>query len=488
MSAMALTAAGAFVFLFAWISLSRVGYPYDLEWMEGGMLTHSLRLLEGKSLFGPPSVAFIPYIYQPLYSMIVALFGTWFGLSLPLARCVSIVSTWLMAGLLFRTVQRETGSLAVAAAGLGMLFALYPVTGFWYDLARVDSLFMALVFLSLFLAKYHGDRPWTVVAVTVLMVAAYFTKQTALLFVPLAFPVLASSRPSSARVFLATTFFAIAGISLAAHWLTDGWYTYYVQRIVAAEPTNWERIHRGFWVKAASDLPLVLGAAAVSSMLDLAGRPLRSVARKTWHLATVAGMVSGVLSYSWQGGFDNNFIPFYVFAIVPACRALAWAWKKAPAPWALAASTALLAQFFILIYDPVKQVPTAEEIADGQQLVDLLASSPGAVLVPEHPWYAVLAGKQPSYHSMALEDLRHEQKGVWPQDLRDRLRSHYYDMVVICWDPKRRSLGNYPPELRTFYRKDQVLRFRGRAMGSYVGTWARPTLVYRPRLEHDASR
>ncbi len=205
------------------------------------------------------------------------------------------------------------------------------------------------------------------------------------------------------------------------------------------------------------------------------------MARESWYPAALAGLVSGVLSYSWQGGFDNNFIPFYVFAIIPACEALAWAWRAAPAPWSLAGSLALMAQFFVLVYNPVKQVPTEEEIADGGRLVELLASTPGAVLIPEHPWYAVLAGKEPSYHSMALVDLRHEQRGMWPQDLRDRLQSHYYDLVVTSWDPRKPSLGSYPPELLKYYRKAKVLRFRGRAMGSYVGTWARPSFVFAPR-------
>ncbi|MBA3503924.1 MAG: hypothetical protein H0T65_26425, partial [Deltaproteobacteria bacterium] len=41
----------------------RVGYPYDLEWMEGGMLHHALRIKNGEGIYVPPSIDFIPYLY-----------------------------------------------------------------------------------------------------------------------------------------------------------------------------------------------------------------------------------------------------------------------------------------------------------------------------------------------------------------------------------------------------------------------------------------
>ena len=32
----------------------RVGYPYDLEWMEGGMLHHAQRIHDGLGIYVPP--------------------------------------------------------------------------------------------------------------------------------------------------------------------------------------------------------------------------------------------------------------------------------------------------------------------------------------------------------------------------------------------------------------------------------------------------
>ena len=53
----------------------RLVYPFDIEWMEGGMLVHALRLEQGLPLYPAPSAEFIPYIYPPLYPFLISLLG-----------------------------------------------------------------------------------------------------------------------------------------------------------------------------------------------------------------------------------------------------------------------------------------------------------------------------------------------------------------------------------------------------------------------------
>ena len=53
----------------------RFGYPYDLEWMEGGLLQHAQRISDNQGIYVPPSVDFIPYLYTPLYPGLVAFLG-----------------------------------------------------------------------------------------------------------------------------------------------------------------------------------------------------------------------------------------------------------------------------------------------------------------------------------------------------------------------------------------------------------------------------
>jgi hypothetical protein len=75
---------------------ARFAYPYDLEWMEGGMLTHAAQLDEGRTMYRAPSVDFIPYLYTPLYPTVLAALGKLFGLGYQVGRAVSIVSTFIV--------------------------------------------------------------------------------------------------------------------------------------------------------------------------------------------------------------------------------------------------------------------------------------------------------------------------------------------------------------------------------------------------------
>src|SRR5712691_1385298 len=70
----------------------RLAYPYDLEWMEGGMLVHAWRLMHGETIYPAPSVDFIPYLYTPGYPALLAGLGKVFGLGYALGRAVSAVS------------------------------------------------------------------------------------------------------------------------------------------------------------------------------------------------------------------------------------------------------------------------------------------------------------------------------------------------------------------------------------------------------------
>src|SRR5688572_24966262 len=63
--------AAAFVARLAEVWAARLGWPYDLEWMEGGMLAHSWRLAEGLPLYVEPGPEFVPFVYPPGYAALV---------------------------------------------------------------------------------------------------------------------------------------------------------------------------------------------------------------------------------------------------------------------------------------------------------------------------------------------------------------------------------------------------------------------------------
>lgn len=56
-----------YIGLYLYTAISRLSYPFALEWVEGNTYLHVLRVLQGKPIFGPPNFEFIPMIYPPLY-------------------------------------------------------------------------------------------------------------------------------------------------------------------------------------------------------------------------------------------------------------------------------------------------------------------------------------------------------------------------------------------------------------------------------------
>jgi len=130
----------------------RIGYPYDLEWMEGGMLHHALRIRMGEGIYIPPSVDFIPYLYTPLYPTMLALFGGAFGLSYTLGRAISVIA---LGGIVvvtataflsrrFQHIDKEPAVAGVVLA-VGLFAACYPFVDGWYDLVRADTFFLFMV-------------------------------------------------------------------------------------------------------------------------------------------------------------------------------------------------------------------------------------------------------------------------------------------------------------------------------------------------------
>ena len=115
---------------------ARVGHPYDLEWMEGGMLLHAMRVLEGQALYVEPTSDFIPFIYPPLYHWAVAGLGAIFGLGYPVGRALSAVGTLLGTAALAAGVLGETGRKGwpAAAAAVGLFLACYDEGGTFFDL------------------------------------------------------------------------------------------------------------------------------------------------------------------------------------------------------------------------------------------------------------------------------------------------------------------------------------------------------------------
>ena len=149
--------------MFLAVALLRLSYPFDLEWMEGGSVDHVVRVLAGQPLYVAPQVTFIPYEYPPLYFWLSAAVARLTGVGYLPLRLVSLVSTLAVFWCLARLVLEETGRWLPGLLAAGLYAATFRASGAWFDLARVDSLLLALFLWGLVIIRTRRSQAGSLV-------------------------------------------------------------------------------------------------------------------------------------------------------------------------------------------------------------------------------------------------------------------------------------------------------------------------------------
>lgn len=402
--ALVVAAGGAAALLYAAVALLRMHYAFELEWIEGGSLTMAHRVLEGRPLYTAPSLAYVPFNYPPLYYWAGGAFMHAFGEGFAALRLLSFLASLAAAGLLFGLVRATTGRAAAGALAAGLLLATFRLSGAWFDLARTDSLHLALVLAAMAaLFAVRGAARGGALA-GALFVLAFLAKQSALVAaLPVGACLLWTDRTRG--LWFAGTF----GAGLAASvWALDrasgGWFGYYVFELAgryALDPALAAR----FWLE---DFLKPLGVCVLGGLWALL-----DPARRGAHGGLAAACIAGLVLAAWT---VRAYPATYENVLMPACVAAAWMLALGydavlgraqrtggalGARLAWAASAAVLLQFTVLLYDPLRQLPGEGDHAAGRALLENIAKVEGAVLVPCHNYLTARAGKGEHFHEMA---------------------------------------------------------------------------------------
>ena len=486
----------------------RVGYPYDLEWMEGGLLHHALRIRHGDGIYVAPNVDFIPYLYTPLYPTLIALFGGLFGgpfgPSYLLGRAISIAGLLGIAAIAVASFARIRGHRLPGSVGavlaLGLFAACYPFVEGWYDLVRADTFFLFMVTAAL-----AGLPAWArsgggvvghgkVAAGAALMALAFFCKQTGIFYVGLggAIVVVVAWRR-------AATYAAMAGaIGFGGTWLLDrathGWFWVYVSEIHRAHDFNVDRVWASFgnilWhfpamtIVVAAALPIVLVAAIKQRGVPAAAQPF-----VLWSAAFALSTVVGAIGWGTEFAHFNAYMPALLHgalaagaaipAVIGGARVVG---RGARSGGWIATGCGLVAALALAVtcararWQPQRFIPTAADVAAGGRLIQRLASIDGDLWMPSHPWYLVLAGKTPHVHRMGIKDVTTRQPRTIAR-LDDVLRDHKFAAIVL----DNRDLQGELPALRQFYRPGFVLPSDERPR-VYTGASVVPDAIWIPAV------
>lgn len=449
----------------------RWSYRWDLEWMEGGMLSHAWRLQRGLPLYDPPTAEFIPFIYPPGYSALLAAAGGLFGLDYPTGRALSIAGTLLAALAIVFVVARHTRSHVASWVGAACFLGCFRASGGFYDLVRPDAVALGLAAWSIALAVER--RRGAEVASGLLLAAAFLFKHNLAAFgLPIALALWIGRGRRAALMFVLSSAGPAGAMTLLLQWRSGGRMLTYLLGVPGTHPMLWERMLVGTpgelavwllpavlagaavlvavqrpasWVAFGVAGATLLGAwvgsrsspvrgipmgppwavglmmaglgAAVFSMAPRLARASRGqgTGSDRWWLAFGVGgtalVISGLMRAHY-GGFLNVLMPAHWAISAGLGVAVGVARVRAGGLGTAALTAALMAGQLGWIHsrlDTAEVVPSAEERNAGAALVAELRTvcGDGPILAPHFAWVPVALGQAPSMHLISLWDINH---------------------------------------------------------------------------------
>lgn len=457
----------------------RVDYPYDLEWMEGGMLLHGLRVREGLGLYVLPSPDFIPFIYPPLYAWVLGGLGSVLELGYSLGRSISLVGTLVGAGALVAAVRLEGGRWGLGLASAALFLSTYDEVGSFFDLVRIDGLLIALLGWSLVALRAGWLRTGAL-----LLVAAYATKHNAAAFgLPALVWLWSTSGRAAALRFAAWSVLPALGFTGLMLLEGDGLFLVYLLEVPSTHPFVPRRFFPGAWKEMGGALPLAVGVSGGALLLGLSrlagsrGQWRPSAGSAYWAAQGALALLLAAVMRGHHGGYLNVLIPGTWALACWAGLGLARLERAAPHPAVLLGVSALvLGQLWQGRWDPADWRPRPEDTAAGDALVARLADLDGEVLAPHSPWYPVLAGKPPAFHLIALWDVDHTDG-----PLREHLRSVRESIADQRWAGVVLANQKFRHGLDEHYVRTEDLRPPGQALRPLTGWNVRPSHLYEPK-------
>jgi hypothetical protein len=413
-----------------------------------------------------------------------------------------LVASLVCFAILGRLVQRETGSRGAGLAAAGLLAATYFATFTWFDVGRVDSLFLALSVAALYAARW-ARGPRGAIVVGLLLGAAFCTKQSALAEGVAVLVAIAAGPRRRLAVPAAIAYAAVVGGStLALGLASHGWYVYYVFEQMSQHALNPTAASQ-FWV---SELLPTLAVALCAAVLGARRIPFTL-------LAGCAALVAESFAARTQSGSNlNDLLPAYLAVALlaglamggrspvplsgasegPARKRAAWMapfrpiarWRAGPAGrWIpVAASALIIAQIGLLAsgFRLSQAFPPNSDRVAAQRLVAAARWLGGTVAIPADPGIAVAAGLPPTEDQVASADILRASdqsaKAVFTASLAQAVATQKYSALILQYNG---DLRGFPADLPLYYYQcpqtpqDGALSvpFAGNAEAFNVSVW-----------------
>ena len=376
-----LGAASFHLAVFLSVALGRLGYPFEVEFLEGLTIDYARTLLSGGNLYAPPSLHFAPNWYPPLHYA-VCLPALWLsGWQLSGARLVSIASVLVAAALGVVALRRASASWTAVLAAVAVVFAYYPASNYWYDVARVDSLQTAFVMAGLVLLAREDSRPSpaSLVAGATLLILAVFTKQTSVVSCAASLLFFALERDGARLRWLFLALITLAGVGvlvLLKAYGRDALIIYWApQHHFRNIPVGTLRFLGFAWTM----VPLL--ALALAGLRGAAQTP-RGRALRFFLLNFAFAAAMGWLTLCKHGGERNSSLPAIFLLAVCVGLGLEGLLAAPASSWRPLAISGALAAFLVLAFarDFLAQIPSSVDRREATAILEDMRSVKGPFL------------------------------------------------------------------------------------------------------------
>jgi hypothetical protein len=466
---------------YLFVALSRMSYPYGLEWIEGSVLEHAQRILQGRPIYVEPGLGFIPYLYTPLYYYMSALVLLLAGKGFFALRLLSFLASVGSALVILQFVKTETKSLFCALLSAGFFFATYQMCGAWFDLARVDSLFLFLMLLSLYLLK-SKESIFAFCAAGVFSFLAFMTKQSALPIIGFVSCYLFLFHRWKGLYYFGSAMSLICASVLILYQRTSGWFWYYCFDMPSQHPFT-QTNHDFFVSLLLKNIPISL--AFIPCIFAIFALKKNRKQLGFFSLVLASSFTVSWSSYLRAGGYINTVMPLNaILAIMLGVgfhamkSSLVSSHSKNAKLFIPAVLALLVCQFTWLIYNPMKNIPTKADRSAGDRLLNIVQKFEGDVYIPSHDYLAVMGGKESFAHTapwldiIRTHDTRLKEKII--REFTEAVDSRQFDAIILDTD-------RYPllPVIEKTYKYSGSI-FSNDDFYPLTGVRTRPDLIYLP--------
>ncbi len=427
-----------FLLSYLFVVFKRIAHPFELELYEGIIMDHCIRVFQGKTLYPAPNAEFIPLIYPPLYFWVSAFFMKILGLNFSAARIVSVLSSFLVGFLIFKIVKNETKNNLLAFISSSLFFASYKFTCAWFDIARVDSLFIALIILSIYILKYYKG-PVAVVSSGLLLSAAFFTKQFTVFFIFTCAIYLYFSNKKKFFLFFSTIFATCLGIILTLNFNTKGWFLYYIFYVPSKHSISKISIIDFLII----DL-ICLSFILIPTLIYHLRKRKKIYQLSLMDFSLIASFFASFSARINIAAVRNSLIPLIVFSSISfgiSINKLNPYFNSKTEIHKLFLKTAvylsILFQFALFSYNPKFLIPSTQNYIAGKKFIKKIKSIEGNIFIPKHGFYSTKAGKRMNVHYYSLLDsiywFKPElfNKKPLPKELLKKIKEKEYTAILL---------------------------------------------------------